>query len=411
MGQIDQRPDELLRAIVPPESEVIVYFGDDLLRMYQLRQWLPVFELLDVHHRVLVVTRDPDADALVRTITPLPCAYLPSFAQLSEMYRSGQHKIVIYVNNSMRNFQSLVARSALHIHVNHGESDKICMVSNQVKAYDRVFVAGEAAMDRHRAALIELDDARLVPVGRPQLDLRPAPILPPTSRRTILYAPTWEGEEPWNNYTSVDVMGPSIVAAALAVPDSRVVYKPHPRILDSEDRGMIAGHHEILGLIAGANAVDPDAGHETLLSADILAVIPDSDLMVTDVSSVGLDFLYLRGNRPLFITDRYSDYERLRTNAPVSRCTDVLHPESLAGLSTLLASRLVDDVHLDSRQEMRRHYFGDATHGASTRRFLAAVDDAIATRDRLVAARAALTGPDGEAATLQFAPVMQGWPA
>ncbi len=61
----------------------------------------------------------------------------------------------------------------------------------------------------------------------------------------------------------------------------------------------------------------------SLPDADILAVMPDCDAMVTDVSSVGLDWLYLRTERPLFIADRHEDPERLRLAAPVSRCADV----------------------------------------------------------------------------------------
>ena len=194
-------------------GEVVVYFGDDILRYYQLRQWLPVFETLGSRHPVQIVTRDAETFDAVSAATALPCINLPSFGELTEFYRHADHKVAVYVNNSARNFQSLVARSMLHVHVNHGESDKICMVSNQVKAYDRVFVAGDAAINRHRAALIGFDHGALVPIGRPQLDLAPLPALPPTRRRTVLYAPTWEGEEPSNNYTSVDVLGPRIVGS------------------------------------------------------------------------------------------------------------------------------------------------------------------------------------------------------
>src|SRR6185369_12310632 len=184
-------------------GEVIVYFGDDPRRLYQLRQWLPVFERLHRRHPVLLVTRDQRTYAeLVNTelagSTTLPCVLAPAFADLVDLYENSDHKVAIYVNNSAQNFQSLVGRRMLHIHVNHGESDKICMVSNQVKAYDRVFIAGEAARRRHRAALMEFDEAKLVPVGRPQLDLRPVPVLASSTQRTVLYAPTWEGENASN---------------------------------------------------------------------------------------------------------------------------------------------------------------------------------------------------------------------
>ena len=77
-------------------------------------------------------------------------------------------------------------------------------------------------------------------------------------------------------------------------------------------------------MVADAAAGDPAAGHVSLTDADILAVMPDCDAMVTDVSSVGLDWLYLRTERPLLIADRHDDPERLRLAAPVSRCADVV---------------------------------------------------------------------------------------
>jgi choline kinase len=369
------------------DAEVIVYFGDDPLRVYQLRQWLPVFELLDRRHRVAVVLRESATVDIVRAATSLPVVYLPTFGELTEMYRTGNHKVVVYVNNSARNFQSLVARSVLHVHVNHGESDKICMVSNQVKAYDQVFVAGEAAVNRHRATLIGFDHDRLVPVGRPQLDLRPAPLLPPSGRRTVLYAPTWEGEEPSNDYTSVDVMGPEVARAVLALPDVRMVYKPHPRVATSTTPAMVAGHRGILALVEEAARRDPDAGHVVDTTSDILAIFPGCDAMITDVSSVGLDFLYLHGDKPLFLTDRYGDRERLRRNAPVSRCADVVEPADVPRLRALLAARLDHDEHRAARAAMRRHYFGAPQVGESTDRFIEAISDAVAVRDRQVRAR------------------------
>lgn len=363
---------------------VVVYFGDDPRRLYQLRQWLPVLERLDPIHPVLIVTRDPRSHAEVRRRTRLRAALAASFPELVDLYERGKHKIVIYVNNSSHNFQSLIARQMLHVHVNHGESDKICMVSNQVKAYDRVFVAGEAAVRRYRAGLIDFDAGRLVRVGRPQLDLRPTPVLPPSDRRTILYAPTWEGENASNNYSSVPVYGPAVVAAALAVTDMRVVYKPHPRVVTSTEPGMVAAHTQIVRLLRAHTATDPAAGHRAELDSDMLAVFPGCDLMITDVSSVGLDFLYLHPDKPLFITDRYDNRDRLYADAPVSRCADVVDPATIGSLTHLLAARLVRDEHHAGRQAMRRYYFDNLNRGESTERFVSAIEDLVETRDRLL---------------------------
>lgn len=388
--------------------EVVAYFGDDPLRAYQLRQWLPVLEQLDRVHRVLLVLRDPATACAVASQTRLPHVLVPSFGELTELYRRVEAKVAVYVNNSAKNFQSLVARSMVHVHVNHGESDKICMVSNQVKAYDRAFVAGEAAVARHRAALIGFDLDRLVPVGRPQLDLVPPTTLPSSGRRTVLYAPTWEGEEPSNCYTSVDVMGPRIVAEALRVPQVRLVYKPHPRVVSSTTPLVVAAHQEILDLLDAANAVDPDAGHVYAPAADILGVFGACDLMVTDVSSVGLDFLYLHVGKPLLVADRFADPTRLREAAPVSRCADVVVPATLDGLAGLIDSRLTHDRHAAARLQMRRHYFGDRPVGQSTRDFVTRIGEMVALRDRQVRERA--ESPDAVAAAALGAPGSFGDP-
>jgi CDP-Glycerol:Poly(glycerophosphate) glycerophosphotransferase len=362
----------------PVPGTVAVYFADDPRKLYQLIQWLPVLELLDEHHRVVVIARNRKTYAELSGLTRLRCVFAPAFPDVVGLYERSDFKVCLYVNNSVHNFHSLMQRRMLHVHVNHGESDKVCMVSNQVKAYDRVFVAGQAAVRRHRAALIEFDESRLVRVGRPQLDLRPEPLLARDQRRTILYAPTWEGENASNNYTSVDVFGPRIVAAALSVPNARVVYKPHPRVALSPLPTMASAHREIVRLL------ERRPGNEVLVGGDILALFGAADMMITDVSSVGLDFLYLRGDAPLLIADRHDDRARLHADAPVSRCVDVIDSTTLADLPRTLAARFTDDVHLAARQSARVDYFGDLAPGESTTRFLASVDDAVATRDRLL---------------------------
>jgi hypothetical protein len=362
---------------------VVAYFGDDPTRVYQLVQWLPVLEVLDEVHPVGLVVRDPAVAAHLQERTHLPVLLAPEFQELRALYERLDAGVALYCNNSMLNFQSLLDPRMLHVHVNHGESDKQSMASNNAKAYDRVLVAGEAAVQRHLAALMELDASRLVRVGRPQLDVPRERVLAPSTRRTVLYAPTWEGDADYNDYTSVDVMGPAIAEAALSVPDVRVVYKPHPKVVTSTRPDVREGHRAITALVTAAALTEPEAGHLALTSADILAVMPDCDALVTDVSSVGLDWLYLRNEKPLLITDKHADAERLREEVPVSRCADVVEPADVGGLADLLAARLEHDEHHLARVAMRHHYFDDVAVGESTTRFLAVVGELLALRDRL----------------------------
>ncbi len=112
--------------------------------------------------------------------------------------------------------------------------------------------------------------------------------------------------------------------------------------------------------------------------------MPDCDAMITDVSSVGLDWLYLRTEKPIFITDRHHDSERLRREVPVSRCADVLADVDVADLIDLVAARLDHDEHHLARVAMRHHYFDDLQVGDSTTRFVESVGDLVALRDRLL---------------------------
>ncbi len=364
--------------------DVIAYFADDPTRVYQLLQWLPVLERLDATHRTAVVTRNAETTAIVRERTSLTVLEALSFNDLHELYETIDPKVAVYCNNSMWNFNSLLNSRMMHVHINHGESDKQSMVSNNAKAYDRVFVAGEAAVQRHRVAVMELDESRLVRIGRPQLDLRPEPIIEASSRRTVLYAPTWEGDADYNDYTSVDLFGPEIVRSLLAVEDARVVYKPHPKVTTSETPAIRDNHLAIIAMLEEAARRDPSAGHAAVLAGDILAVFPRCDAMVTDVSSVGLDWLYLQTDKPIMITDRHHDADRLRLEVPVSRCADVLDSDNLADLTDLMTDRLQQDTHHLGRVAMRHHYFDDNAVGDSTRRFIETVGELAVRRDAIL---------------------------
>ena len=365
----------------------VAYFADDSTRVYQLMQWLPVLEVLDGAHPTAVVVRDASVAEVLRERTSLEVLLAPGFPELRALYARLDAKVVLYCNNSMLNFQSLLESRMLHLHVGHGESDKQSMASNNAKAYDRVLVAGEAAVQRHLAALMELDASRLVRVGRPQ------PVLAPSGRRTVLYAPTWEGDADYNDYTSVDVMGAGIVDQLLSVPDVRVVYKPHPKVVTSRRPAVREGHHAVLAAITAASMQDPAAGHLSLTTADVLAVMTDCDAIVTDVSSVGLDWLYLRTEKPLVLTDKHADPDRLREEVPVSRCADVVTPGDVPALGALVADRLERDEHHLARVAMRHHYFDDLAVGDSTTRFLALVEEMVVLRDRLLGVTPLDQGP------------------
>ncbi|RAX48478.1 CDP-glycerol--glycerophosphate glycerophosphotransferase [Arthrobacter sp. AQ5-05] len=364
---------------IPVAGDVVVYFSDVVNKAYQLEQWIPTLEKLHELHRVVLVFRKVPTMRHFRKLTDLPKIYVRRLDDLVNFYDFNDFRLCLYVNNGMANFQSLSASRPVHVHVNHGESDKLSMVSNQAKAYDKIFVAGPAAVERHKAVLLDFDLDKLLSVGRPQLDSQFESELPAFTGKTVMYAPTWEGENDANNYTSMDLFGESIIEALVALPDTRVIYKPHPRILTSTTAAVASAHTRISEILEEHNAAG--AQHVIAEAQNILALFEDIEALVTDVSSVGLDFLYLHPEKPLILTDRRNDLEKLNREVPVSRACPVINDSTQAPLLASMATHL-NAAPSEERLQMRAFYFGDRQRGSSTTDFIAAIDTLIKGREQ-----------------------------
>lgn len=386
---LNRKTRTLWRLVFPPElvpfttqsaqgHSIAAFFADPPSKIYQIAQWLPVFEKAPAHLRPLIVTRHAATTEELQKITSLTVIHARTYDLLMQLLELSHFKALIYVNNSYQNFQTLAYQRAVHIHVNHGESDKISMVSNQSKAYDKVFVAGAAAKDRYLSAVAWVDEEKLIPVGRPQLDLKTTPILEKSSLKTITYAPTWEGEDEANNYTSIDCYGIAIIDAALQQKNCRVIYKPHPRILDSKDPLINSAHKYIVQKLSRGE-------HEVHLTGDVLSVLKDTDLLISDISSVTLDYLYLRPSGAIFLTDRRSNRELLIADSPVAKAAYIIESSTVAVLAQSIEKVLDRDELFENRQEVCRYYFGGIAAGESTAAFYRELERSIAEHDLAVA--------------------------
>ncbi len=270
-----------------------------------------------------------------------------------------------------------------HVFVNHGESDKMYMTTNQFKAYDHALIAGDAARDRLAAALWDYDlDTRTTAIGRPQADHFAAEVPWPEDGRTVvLYAPTWEGDRAAAAYGSIASHGTTIAERVLASPAHRLVYRPHPRsgVLDADYR---AAHERIIAAISAANAADPTAHHVYDDGPTLGWQLAGADVAITDISAMIYDRLAV--GKPLIVT------------RPVSPDADVDERGYLGDANWLEAADAADvvtriDAAANDADELARlrhwveRYFGDTTPGAATARFHAAVEQLL-ERWRTVAA-------------------------
>lgn len=138
----------------------------------------------------------------------------------------------------------------------------------------------------------------------------------------------------------------------------------------------------ILELIDAANQsiTDETESHQVLMQGDILAMFDEVDMLITDVSSVGLDFLYLHPTKPLVLTDRRNNIDKLTGEAPISRATPIIDGRSVENAFHLLHSAFTEDTNAEARTILRAHYFGEGEKGTSTRLFTEAISYLIENR-------------------------------
>ena len=352
---------------------IAVYFADGAVNMYQMRQWYAPLRTLAERWPVVVISRTiRGADALLKD-RELPVAYAPTVRDVEQVLAEQDIRLVFYVNQNTRNFQMFRYGRRWHVFINHGESDKMYMTTNQFKAYDYAFVAGDAARARLGRVLWDYDlDRRTFSIGRPQADHAAGePPYPADERTVVLYAPTWEGDRPSAHYGSIRTHGEALVSALLATGRHRVVYRPHPRsgVVDPE---YGAANARIIAALAAANRADPSAHHIHDTSATLGWQLRSADLAVLDISAMVYDRLAFAA--PLLIT-RPSDPEAEVDETGYLSACEWLDAES-AGRIVGEADRVLGDPDAVERLgHWVRHYFGDTAPGASTARFHAAVEE------------------------------------
>lgn len=358
---------------------VAVYFADGDVNMYQMRQWYkPLAELAKIWPVVILARSATGARALLEE-SGLPVAYVPAVRDLEAYIAEQDIRVVLYVNQNTRNFQMFRYGRRWHVFINHGESDKMYMTTNQYKAYDYAFIAGTAARERLGRVLWDYDlDRRAIEIGRPQAD-HYSGVLPytPDGRTVILYAPTWEGDRPSAHYGSILTHGEALVRGLIATGIHRVIYRPHPRsgVVDAE---YGAANQRIIAALQAANAEDPTAHHVFDDGPDLGWQLAAADVAIVDISAMVYD--RLAADRPLLVTRPADPEAIIDTHGYLSAC-EWLDAAAAPSIMTETNRVLGDAESVARLEQWVSHYFGDTAPGAATARFHGAIGDLMATWD------------------------------
>ena len=356
------------------DESVIVYFADTAESLYQIQMWLRPFEALHRRLPVVVVCQDSRTAARIRAASTLRVITIARYGRLDDLLSRSDVRVVLYVNQTPRNFECLRFTRPMHLYLGHGESDKGVSATNQIKAYDYHLVAGRQAIARIAAHVRRYDAAtRCIPIGHPPLDgtgllPRTAPSLDPPAvpaRPRVVYAPTWEGAQPSVAYSSLVTHGTRLVGALMGA-GYQVTYRPHP--LTGVTSGDFGGADSAIRRMIDAA---PGGGHRIDVSVPLEASLVDADVLVCDISAVALT--WLATGRPLVVTRAGGAAEEART-----LLTDALPRLAEADLPRVLdivRAALEDTVGRADRIHAIGEYFAVATDGAATELFVDTVAD------------------------------------
>ncbi|MDI6023092.1 CDP-glycerol glycerophosphotransferase family protein [Leucobacter sp. UT-8R-CII-1-4] len=353
-----------------------VYFADSDVNIYQMRQWYAPLRELSKTHPVVVLARNPAGAKLLMEESGLEVAFVQKVTDIEEFLETQPLEVVLYVNQNTRNFQMMRYGRRWHVFINHGESDKMYMVSNQYKSYDYAFIAGDAARERLNRVLWDYDlDSRTFAIGRPQTDhLSGEPPFVPDDRTVVFYAPTWEGDRPAALYGSVASHGETLVKQLLATGRHRVVYRPHPRsgVVDAK---FGAANERIIAAIAEANRQDPTAQHiyDTAPALGWQLSLPD--VAICDISAMVYD--RLATGKPLMVTRPAAAEAEVDEGGYLSVC-EWLSKKQTENIVEVLDGVISDEAAKERLGQWSKHYFGDTTQGEPTKRFTAAIETLIA---------------------------------
>lgn len=364
-----------------------VYFADSDVNIYQMRQWYaPLVELSKTQPVVVLARNAAGALQLIRE-SGLDVAFVPKVTSIENFIETQQLDVMLYVNQNTRNFQMMRYGERWHVFVNHGESDKMYMTSNQHKAYDYAFVAGDAARARLSKALWNYDvNTRTLAIGRPQTDhLSGEPAYTPDERTVVLYAPTWEGDRPAAFYGSVLTHGEELVRQLIATGRHRVVYRPHPRSgVVSPEFG--AANERIIAMLAAANQADAAAQHVYDTAPSLGWQLLQPDVAICDISAMIYD--RLATGRPLMVTRPAAAEAEVDEGGYLSVC-EWLDASQTPDIAAVLDRVIGDEGARERLGEWSTRYFGDTSPGAPTKRFHAAIDELLARADAERSAKAA----------------------
>ncbi|MDC0920037.1 CDP-glycerol glycerophosphotransferase family protein [Candidatus Thioglobus sp.] len=337
-----------LNSTIAASAKAAIYFSAPKGGLYQITLWLEEFRKLN--DEVVIILREETHIRALSQNTDFSVVCLKRIVDLDLFVSESQLKAVFYVNNGMKNTHMVNYTQMTHVQLLHGDSEKSPSFNPVTQMYDKVFVAGEAAIQRYWDNNIHIPREKFEIVGRPQLiNLK---VSESNSVETVLYAPSWGGYKLEESDSSLLSFGLDIIAE-LVKNGIRVIFRPHPYSYNEEHSHKVC---MAIKQILKADKEKTGIKHLYLepeqLKLSVFECFDQSDVIVTDFSSVISDFLYTL--KPII---HFSPDNELTNQYRILEACYICY--NRLDFSRILKDIEMDDSKLPLRKQMKNYYLGD----------------------------------------------------
>ena len=162
------------------------------------------------------------------------------------------NKVVFYLFNAQSNCRMVAFRNVSHVFITHGESNKKSSVKPITRIYDHVVTSGQVGIDRYLKAGIfteyDIENNRVIRLGNTfvgQNNYRYD-----ENGHALLYAPTWEGGVPDENFSSInDGIDRLLLKVVKDKSIKRLVIQNHPNLGHRDNRYNVTFNKALINLI------------------------------------------------------------------------------------------------------------------------------------------------------------------
>lgn len=345
---------------------------------YQVGMWLPY--LKRIGEPFFIMVRNPNTfDQAASVSDGVPVVLARAMADMDRLVPASL-TTAFYANNGAKNAHFVRYPHISHVQLLHGDSDKASSYNPVTAMFDRVYVAGQAGIDRYIEHDVDIPREKFRIVGRPQVEdvARETDPISQKKRPIVLYAPTWRGAYSDASYSSLPV-APELFDRLLER-ECSVIFRPHPYCeRDPEFREIIQVLHAKLAAHTAETGTVHVYGEEAETHMSVVDCFNACDAMISDVSSVVVDFLY--SEKPFALISMGMTEEQFIDEFPLARAGYVMD-ENPAGWSVQLDALLTADPLALDRRNMRVHYLGDFAPENYAEAFVAEARNQVHSQER-----------------------------